>query len=281
MMPKAAASAKYSSIEAALDYLVPMRQKPHSLAYEPPPGVPRSNAGYEARTVTLYDLRASTDVTSLDREGFELIRHHSAVRDFHDEDELRRIYYPEAERLIAAATGGSRVIIFDHTMRRRIPGVADRTRGAPRQPVSSVHNDYTTNSGPRRLSGMQTEGERPAPQSRFSIVNLWRPVHGPLRDMPLAVCDARTVAAGDLVAADLVYPDRIGENYLVTYNPGHRWFYVSEMNVDEAWLFRCYDSATDGRARFTPHAAFTHPATTADTPPRESIELRSLVFYDT
>ena len=111
------------------------------------------------------------------------------------------------------------------------------------------------------------------------MINLWRPIRGPLRDAPLAVCDARTVAAGDLVASDLVYRDRVGETYGVTYNPEHRWFYVPDMQPDEALLLKCYDSSIDGRARFAPHTAFDDPTAPADMLPRESIELRTLVFH--
>ncbi len=116
-------------------------------------------------------------------------------------------------------------------------------------------------------------------QRRFSIVNLWRPIRGPLRDAPLALCDVESVAPGDLVAADLVYRDRTGENYLMTYRPGHRWFYVPEMRADEVLLLKCYNSADDGRARFLPHTAFLDPTAPADVLPRESIELRTFVFY--
>ena len=111
------------------------------------------------------------------------------------------------------------------------------------------------------------------------MVNLWRPIRGPLRDAPLAVCDARTVAAGDLVPSDLVYRDRVGETYASRYNPEHRWFYVPEMQPDEALLLKCYDSATDGRARFAPHTAFEDPTAGTDVLPRESIELRTFVFH--
>jgi len=65
---------------------------------------------------------------------------------------------------------------------------------------------------------------------------MWRPIRGPLRDAPLAVCDALSVDPGDLVPSDLVYRDRVGETYSVTYNPAHRWFYVPEMRADEALL---------------------------------------------
>jgi hypothetical protein len=111
------------------------------------------------------------------------------------------------------------------------------------------------------------------------VINLWRPIRGPLRDAPLAVCDAGSVAPGDLVPSDLVYRDRVGETYGVTYNPAHRWFYVPRMRPDEALLLKCYDSETDGRARFAPHTAFDDPTAPADVLPRESIEVRTLVFH--
>jgi hypothetical protein len=114
---------------------------------------------------------------------------------------------------------------------------------------------------------------------RVQIINLWRPIRGPLRDAPLAVCDAQSVRPEDLVPSDLVYRDRVGEIYAVTFDPEHRWYYVPEMKVDEVLLLKCYDSETDGRARFAPHTAFTDPTTPPDAPLRESIELRALVFH--
>jgi hypothetical protein len=116
-------------------------------------------------------------------------------------------------------------------------------------------------------------------KGRVQIINLWRPIRGPLRDAPLAVCDAQSVAPDDLVPSDLVYQDRVGETYAVRYNPDHRWFYVPEMQADEALLLKCFDSETDGRARFMPHTAFQDPTAPAGILPRESIELRTMVFH--
>ena len=96
--------------------------------------------------------------------------------------------------------------------------------------------------------------------------------------MPLAICDASSVAPDDLVRADLIYPDRVGEIYNAVYSPDHRWFYVSEMQTDEVLLFKGYDSDTDGLARFTLHTAFDLKSTPADAPPRESIEVRALAY---
>jgi hypothetical protein len=117
-------------------------------------------------------------------------------------------------------------------------------------------------------------------KGRVQVINMWRPIRGPLRDAPLAVCDSRTVAPDDLVPSDLVYRDRTGETYSVRYNAAHRWFYVPEMQPDEALLLKCFDSKTDGRARFAPHTAFEDPTAPADVLPRESIEIRTLVFHE-
>ncbi len=65
----------------------------------------------------------------------------------------------------------------------------------------------------------------------------------------------------------------------MAYNPGHRWFYFPEMRRNEALVFKCYDSATDSRARFTAHTAFNDPTSPPDAAPRESIETRTLAFF--
>ncbi len=116
-------------------------------------------------------------------------------------------------------------------------------------------------------------------RGRFAVVNVWRPIRGPLRDAPLAVCDARSVPFADLIPSDLIYRDRTGETYAVAHNPAHRWFYAPAMTTDEVMLIKCYDSATDGRARFSPHSAFEDPTAPADVLPRESIEVRTLAFF--
>jgi hypothetical protein len=266
-------------VEAELNYLAPTTERPRNYTFEPPAGVSRSNTTREARRVPIHSARPVASEISLDREGFAVLRHASEVRDFYDEDELRRVYYAEAERLIADATGASKVFVFDHTLRRRVQGVDDRAPGAPRLPATSVHVDHTATSGPQRVRDFFGDEADELLRGRVQVINLWRPIRGPLRDAPLAVCDARTVAAGDLVASDLVYQDRVGETYGVTYNPDHRWFYVPDMQPDEALLLKCYDSSTDGRARFAPHTAFEDPTAPADRLPRESIELRTLVFH--
>jgi hypothetical protein len=269
---------EFPHVDAALHYLARMAERPYTYTYDPPPGAAKSNIVSDTRIVPITDARVAAPDASLDREGFALLHHQSAVRDFYDEDEIRRVYYPETERAVAAATGASRVFVFDHTVRRRVRGAEDRAAGTPRQPATRVHVDHTETSGPQRVRdflGAEAEGLL---KGRVQVVNLWRPIRGPLRDAPLAMADARTVAPADLVGSDLIYRDRVGEIYSVRYDPAHRWYYVPDMQPDEALLLKCYDSATDGRARFAPHTAFDDPTAPADVLPRESIEMRTLVF---
>jgi hypothetical protein len=267
-------------VEAALRYIEPMSHKPRSLEYEPPQGVARTTVVYRDHEVTIRDVRPVASALSLEREGFQLITAPCSVEDFYDEEAVRTRYYGETVSLLEKLTGAARVVVFDHTIRRRIPGATDRTTGIPRQPVASVHNDYTVKSGPQRVRDLLGEDASALLRRRFSVINVWRPIRGPIQDAPLAVADAQSVHGDDLVATDLVYPDRTGEIYYVKFNPAHRWFYASAMRQDEVMLIKCYDSADDGRARFVPHSAFVDPTTPAGALPRESIELRTLVFYN-
>jgi hypothetical protein len=264
---------------AEMNFLAPTDGKPRTYAFDPPSGEPKSTALGEPHQVPVFDGRPASNSFSLDREGFALVRHPTSVRDFYDDKEIRQVYYPAAEAFIKATLRADRVVIFDHTVRRRVEGAADIRGGGPRQPATRVHVDQTHTSGANRVREHLPAEADELLKGRVQVINLWRPIRGPLRDTPLALCDAASVAADDLVASDLIYPNRNGETYSVKFNPSQRWFYFPEMAADEALLLKCYDSATDGRARFAPHTAFVDPTTPKDALPRESIELRTLVFH--
>jgi hypothetical protein len=138
---------------------------------------------------------------------------------------------------------------------------------------------YTrSNSAPRRVRDHLGPDAEELLKHRFGIVNVWRPIRGPVLDSPLALCDARSFTDADLIASDLVYPHVRGETSSVEYKPTHRWFYFSKMEPDEVLLIRVHDSANDGRARLSFHTSFENPLAPPDAPPRESIEVRALVF---
>jgi hypothetical protein len=271
---------KLPQVEAELSYLIPMVEKPVNYTYEPPPGIPRQNGKYETRKLPIRDARKISQNLDLDREGFAFVTHQSHVRNFYDEDNIQHVYYPEAEQLLKEVTGATQVVIFDHTLRnaRRL----QQGDTSIKEPVKRVHNDFTAKSGytraRRELLARGVDNVDELLQQRFAVINVWRPII-PVEESPLTVCDARSIASRDLVAGDLVYSDRIGETYAVTYNPRHEWFYFPQMQPDEALLIKCFDSAEHGKARFAAHTGFDDPTSPADAPPRESIELRTLVFY--
>jgi hypothetical protein len=166
------------------------------------------------------------------------------------------------------------------------PGAPPRWRCSRRAASASPPRSCTTTIPPARGRGAcATTSPPPArarprrPSRRFAIVNVWRSIGGRVLSAPLALCDAASVAPGDLVPVERRARDRIGEIQQAAYNPAHRWYYFPEMAPDEALLIKTYDSASDGRARFTIHTSFEDPAAPADAPPRESLETRCFVFF--
>ena len=237
----------------------------------------RSSGAQEAKKVTIGDGRALAGELSLDRNGFVLVRHPTAMRDFFDAAELKSVYYGEIERLVREQSGARRVVVFDHTLRSGDEG--EREARLVREPVLSAHNDYTEWSGPQRVRDLLPGEAEALLKNRFAIIQLWRAINQPIRANPLALADARSVAPEDLLISERRYPNRVGQTYRLKYNAAHRWFYFPEMRRDEALVFKVYDSEQDGRARFTPHTSFDDPATPAGAGPRQSIEARALAFF--
>ena len=148
-----------------------------------------------------------------------------------------------------------------------------------KQPAGRVHNDYTAWSAPQRVRDLMGDEAEQLLKHRYAEINVWRPIRGPLLRSPLALCDATTLSEENLVGSDLRYPDRTGETYAVTYNPNQRWYYFPKMQADEVVLIRCFDSALRGAHRFSAHTGFDDPTSPADAPPRESLEVGTLVFF--
>ena len=233
----------------------------------------------EPHDVAIADMRAIADTLSIDREGFELHRAPTAVDDLYDDTAVAQAYRAEIEDLLRRRFGAERVVVFDVT-RRSDDGAGAANPDGRRGPATQLHVDYTAKSGLERardVLGAEAVDRLTAAGARIVQVNVWRPIRGPVQRSPLALADASTVAAADLVATDQVFPDRVGEIYSVAHNADQRWFYAPAMTPDEVLLIKGWDSLDDGRARFTPHSAVALPGTRPEAPPRESIEVRSFV----
>ncbi|KAJ9611552.1 hypothetical protein H2200_004736 [Cladophialophora chaetospira] len=232
----------------------------------------------DTRNVVIHDVAGDEDKYTLDSHGFQYVKHESKEKDFVDDKQIKTEYYLEVEQLLKDSLGASRVFIFDHTIRRATSDVRD-VAGQLRGPARRVHIDQSYNASVKRVHYHLPKEAEELLKKRFQIINVWRPIKTILRD-PLTLADAHSVPESDLVAAKLIYPDREGETYAVKANPKHQWYFKYGQRPDEPLFIKCYDSVDDGRtARRIPHTAFVDPLYEND-PPRESIEVRTLVFYD-
>lgn len=264
-------------VEAEINYFAGHDGKPATTIRAPGQRATARRGRFDGHLVAIRDARAIAERLDIDREGFVLARHETKVRDFYDQAEVAAVYEPELEALVGSVTGARRVFVFDHTLRTSSDALM-AARGV-RDPVRLAHNDYTETSAPRRVVDFLGEEGRALIERRFAVIQVWRSIAGVVRRQPLALCDASSVAPEDLVPTDLVYEDRTGEVMQITWNPRHRWLYFPDMTPGEALVFKTYDSATDGRARWSAHTAFDDPTSPADAPPRESIESRTFAFF--
>jgi hypothetical protein len=265
------------SVDADIGFAIDTGEKPVNETFEAGQVIRRRTGATEQHRVRIQDARPLVGELALDRTGFTLVPHPTAVRDFFDSDQRTAVYYPEIEQLVKQVSGASRVVVFDHTLRSG--DEAEQSARGIREPVLWAHNDYTEWSGPQRVREILPNEAEALLAHRFAIIQVWRAIDRPILSNPLGLVDARSVAAGDLIRAERRYPHRVGETYQLAYNPDQRWFYFPRMRGDEALVFKVYDSENDGRARFTPHCSFVDPSTPADAPPRQSIEARTFAFF--
>jgi hypothetical protein len=229
--------------------------------------------------MTITDARGLG--TTLDREGFTVVPHSSAVADFADVAQVERVHPAEIVELVRAVSGADVVVVTGTGVRRfaersTLSGALDNSR-----PARFAHVDVSD------LTAAQfAERSRPADASapkRTAQYNIWRALSPAPQDVPLALCDARSVGEGDLLLADAVF-DKDGvdawsfEGIVVAHSPGHRWHWFSDLNRDEVIVFKTHDS-DPARAHSVPHVAFDDPDCPADVPPRASIEMRAIAYW--
>ncbi len=284
-----------SPVRATLNYSVDNGIPPDYYFYEPGPEVKLNPPGTDAHEVEIHDAWPLVDRLSADREGFELkpfladagagaAGHTSAGRasrfdQFDDDEAVRRSFYPQVVDFVKRHTGAQRVVVFDHTIRKRLPADLKQQTTVQRPAVLLVHSDYTVASGPQRVRDIVPADAEALLQRRVAFYNVWKPLYRRVEELPLAMCDASTHAEGDMLRMDLKYRERTGEIYVMRHSPAHRWYYFPLMEADQALLLKTYESELDGRARFMGHTAFEDPSTPPDAPRRESIEVRTMAFF--
>ncbi|KAF8627558.1 hypothetical protein AX15_004364 [Amanita polypyramis BW_CC] len=273
-------------VTATIEYGIPPADGARafqSINENPATGKRDTNWTQKLQEVQIENIRGKEDIASLDTAGFQFaVRPAKYKGEFTDSEEIKREYYPESEELIKELTGASKVVLFNHIIRRNRPGLLNDNMET-RQPVLQVHADST-------ISGSLNVAHRHLPpgealehlKRHFQIINLWRPIGVPALEYPLALCDYRSIdPKNDVFPVAVIFPDRETEIYSAKYSANHKWMYLRGMTPDEVILFKSFDSTQDRSvALFTPHTSFEDPTTPEGAPRRQSIEVRALVFYD-
>mmetsp|Transcript_28118 Transcript_28118/g.36843 ORF Transcript_28118/g.36843 Transcript_28118/m.36843 type:complete len:380 (+) Transcript_28118:138-1277(+) len=288
-------------------------------------------AKWEYVEIPIANGREEGERVTLDRNGFELISPHNISElglNFLDSKVVVDNYYTICEKLLKEVTGAKIVKAFDHNVRSaQRPGeqLINGGNTVIQQPAGIVHNDFTCISAARRLQQLamppkandvlrllepilqqQDVDQALQGKRRYAFINVWRNIRQePVEITPLACCDAQSNCLDDLITFQIVYSDRIGENFFVKHSSKHQWKYFPHMLMDEALLIKQWDSAGGiGRGNhkdfdptttmkdqnkhgkdktmstFAIHSAFLDQNSPKDAPPRESIEVRCVLMWD-
>ena len=74
------------------------------------------------------------------------------------------------------------------------------------------------------------------------LSSIWRPIRGPVRDWPLAVCDGSTVRDENLIETDHVRRQYAGCTLYALPDKDMRWYFMSGQKDDEVLLLKNFDS---------------------------------------
>lgn len=231
--------------------------------------------------VQIENARNRDRLPSLESEGFALVQHKSAITDFRDEAEVERMHPAEIADLLRNLCGADHVEVTGRAILRFAErsgesGALDNSR-----PARYVHVDISDDTGQR------FNAQSPAPEGRtirrIARYNVWRVITPPPQDVPLAVCEARSVAREDLLPAWAMF-DRDGavvfsfEAWVLRYNPAQRWAYFANMTPQEALIFKTHDTDPDHPSH-VPHGAFDDPNCPGNVMPRGSVEMRGVAYW--
>ncbi|MCC7461392.1 MAG: hypothetical protein IT480_02900 [Gammaproteobacteria bacterium] len=260
-----------------MNFLGPMTQRPRYHANDTSLDV----LNLEAHRVEIDDARARSVPPSLEREGFAIVPHASAVRDFRDAQGVARSYVPEIRELLLQLSSADDVLVTGAGVLRFAESSPDSGRLNNSRPARFVHIDV---SDATARAFAERSAPRPMAQvHRYAHYNVWRVLSLPPQDVPLALCDARSVSVDDCVPADAVFdvgaaPYWSFEGLVIRFNTRQRWSYFSAMAPGEALVFKTCDS-DPGQPHSLPHSAFDDPSCPAGAAARSSIEMRAIAYW--
>jgi len=229
--------------------------------------------------VTIRDARGIDG--SLDREGFTLVEHRSAVADLTDLAAVAEVHRDEIAALLHQLTGCDAVVMTPMGILRFSEKTGANAAHDNSHPARFVHVDMASEAAAAMRAKTAPAGRTIARSAQY---NVWRSLAGGTQDVPLGLCAWPSVAPEDLLDCDAIFdpldgsPEWSFANYLLAYNPEHRWYYYPDMTPDEAIVFKTSDSDPE-RAQLMPHGAFDNPLAGPDAPARISLEMRGTCYW--
>lgn len=237
---------------------------------------------YDPRTLPIVDARGLKDAPRLNREGFALMSMPTAIDDFRDRARVHTEHPQEIAAFIQKLTNADEVIVAGPAALRFGERAKPEDRAQHSKVARLIHSDTSIGGAEAFAAQYNLHPDRRVKRTEHH--NIWRSFSPPPQDLPLALCDFRSVSESDLILAEAAFDDDAGrvswafEALLAVFNPNHRWFYFSNMTRDEVLVFKRYDSDRS-QPWFVPHSAFIDPSAPAETEPRASIEMRTIAYW--
>jgi hypothetical protein len=266
------------SVKGLVNYVAETAERPRYFANDHS----RDVLTLDPQSVSIEDARRRSEPASLRHEGFQLVSHRTSVSDFKNPVEVAAVHSAEIQRLLLALSGADRVVVNSPGVLRFSEKSTDAGQFNNSLPARFIHVDISDLTA-QRFAERSAPVDIGRPIRRFAHYNVWRALSTPPQDVPLAVCDARTVVRADLMEADAVFdipgsPEWSFEGWVIRYNSAHRWSYFSDMRLDETLVFKTNDSEPQ-EPHCVPHSAFDDPSCPAGAAPRASIEMRGIAYW--
>jgi len=266
-------------------------EKPYQILIDLPGGTEetqRTNLVFcDGPTEHVSDVTGRESSFTLDRSGFTFLKDALPIRpsEFNSRTIVECLYLPACERIIRRALGDVDEVVFYNWRTRtsspsRLQGkVIDfNDPTTPLGPSTQAHVDQSPTSVLERVHRLFPDRAEELLKGRVRLLNLWRPTNGPIVEFPLAVCDGSTLPSDNLIETDRIRRTYTGCTMYAMHCESTRWYYKHRQDVDDVLLFKSFDSDSE-MVPYAAHAAFDlQTVCDDDYRPRESVEVRAMVF---
>lgn len=240
------------------------------------------NRHWQPVPIRIRNARLLDPAPTLDSHGFELVRYDTKANVHQSIRQRIDIYTREGQRIVESLSGcqesRSLNVVFRGGFNDKNPG---EPLGRTESEMGTVYNySRFAHTDVSPFLEMQPLWNLFAKKRHCAIYNIWRntDLSNPVEQMPLAVCDQRSVAPTDMIAAWVpgLLPDG---NRMIGYNLStslfQTWYFYPHMTHNEALVLRLYDTREPvSTLRGIFHTAVRDPDAPDAARRRESLDMR-------